>query len=142
MAAHGFKLKSGNPHILPFDETSGSANDWYANDPVKLSSGRLVIADNGTILGIAQSAATGTEDARVNVSLVDPTQVWEADYIGTLANTGTGVEAALDFTPNASGVATGGTGDVIILKDDERDGYGANKRVLVRFQATACQSIA
>lgn len=142
MATVKFKLKWGNPHIIDLPETSGTALDWYAGDPVKLTSGRLVIASNAVIAGIAMVSATGTQDTMCPVSLVDPTQVWCAEYIGTASVTDGFSEKALDFSPNSSGVSTTGSGDIIILKEDERDGWGANKRILVRFQSAACQSIA
>jgi len=128
--------KIGLPNINEYEEASASsANDWYAGDLVRLdSSGELVIATAGHILGIALKAASGTASTKIPVDVLT-----DQDQVSVVCNTTTAesdLGATFDFTFTAGAhVATaGGTTDSYCVAHDSINAVGTDGgRLIVRM---------
>ena len=136
-------LYSGvNAQTLEQQEASNlSANAWYAGDLVHITdSGYATIATGLYILGIAVTAASGTDYADFDVELLDfyglYTITAEADTATARANLGACLQ--ITYTAGAHVVGTTTTTSVIHLvgiyngNDDVTDGG----KYIVRFDAT------
>jgi hypothetical protein len=138
LAGKKFRLWSGPPHLQKFKE-GGSTQTFKEGDPVKHSSGVVVIATDGNdITGIAAGKATGTSGSDCYVYVVTPEQVWSAYTSGTPATSthvGNGYDLA-NFTAGNNTVvslATTTNKDVICCGLDPRDTAASGTRILVRF---------
>lgn len=96
----------GVPEVYKFPE--GSTQSFKAGQPVKLSSGQVVIATDSTtgLLGIAQSDASGTQTTMIPVQVVQPSR---DRVLALVTNNGTDalastltVAEAYDFYLNSS----------------------------------------
>jgi len=136
----------GNPQIVEHQEAAaGSANDFYKGDLVKLTSGELVIATAGAILGIALKAATGTASTAIPVLVVNPIDIYVAKYkASATAESLKGSVIDFVFTAGAHTLDdSGATTDAVVYDLDPRDAEGdSGGRLLFKFQSTACQSTA
>jgi len=145
LAGKKFRLWSGPPHLKKFKE--GATQTFKEGDPVKLSSGLIVIATDGAdIIGIAAKKASGTTNADAFVYVVTPEQVWSAYTSGTPAtatHVGNGYDLA-SFTAGNNTVvslSTTTSKEVIIQALDPRDTPASGTRVLVRFNYASCDGI-
>ncbi len=69
-----------SPQPLEFQE-GASAGSFVANDLVQTdTAGQLEIAAAAKILGIADSAATGTQATKINVRLINPNEIYVIAY--------------------------------------------------------------
>ncbi len=144
----GFEYRHGPLEVKYFPESSGSANDWYAGDPVYLASGRLDIAANSTsILGVAFAPATGTSDNMIPVALFDPNTTWaiNVDSATTPAQaTHVGTDYALTVSTGATVLnLAGATAQGFrVIELDRRDTAAAGSRVNVHITYASVQHIA
>jgi len=144
----GFEYRSGPYQVKYFPESSGTANDWYAGDPVYLSSGRLDIAANSTsLLGVSMAAATGTIDTQCPVILFDPMTQWaiNVDSATTPAQaTHVGTDYGLTVSTGATVLnLAGATAQGFrVVSLDRRDVAAAGSRVNVQITYASVQSIA
>jgi len=143
MAEQSVQLYShGDPQVVDAYESSGSANDWYAGDLVKLdTNGQVVIAAAGQhiIAGIARKAATGTQGTKLELELIDPNAIYvmraEASTTPLQANVGDIWDIV--FTPGAHTLnASAGTDGVIYIVGLYPETAANGTRVLVRFSTT------
>jgi hypothetical protein len=145
LAGKRFRLWSGPPHLKKFKE--GGTQTFKEGDPVKLSSGVIVIATDGNdITGIAAKKASGTSAADCYVYVVTPEQVWSASTSGTPAtatHVGNGYDLASFTAGNNTVVSLSTTTnkDVICVGLDPRDTAASGSRILVRFNYASCDLI-
>ena len=140
MAIVSCKRVTGSPNIHYYQEAAAAtANMFQPGDLVKLdTSGELVLATAGAILGIVQSAATSTDSTyhAVDVLMGDEfSAVWTAE-----ATTETLLNDIADFTfTTGAQVLTGaGTTDVVVV--DFADPVGTTSgRVIVKVIPAAQQ---
>ena len=143
----GLQYREGPRLVLPGYETSGSANDWYAGDPVIVSSGLLVIATSGAdVWGIATAPATGTENTKVMVEIALPGTIWSVnvDAATTPAQAShVGVSYDLSISAGATllDLASGTAAGWVVVALDTRDTPAAGTRVLVTPQYASCDAI-
>jgi hypothetical protein len=138
---------TGVPNIHYYQEaTAGSANAFYAGDLVQMdSSGELVIASSGVILGIAEKTATGTASTEIPVDVVSA----DEEFIGKYTSSATSEALAQDlgdftFTVSATAghtIAVGGSdADLRIVDHDPRDPWTTSGgRLIIRFLDSALQ---
>jgi hypothetical protein len=144
MAAYESVMAYGEytPQVVEAQEASGSANDWYENDLVKLNgSGLTVIATAGIIGGIARKRATGTANTKYELELLDPNAIYviraEASTATALVNVGEAFD--INYTAGAHYVDTTATSnkEVYIVGIHPGDAVGTSGgRYLVRFSTT------
>ena len=143
----GLQFIEGPKLLIYGYEISGTALDWYAGDPVIVTSGRLVIATSGAdVWGIAQANATGTADTRCPVEIILPGQVWSinVDAATTPLHTShVGVVYTLTIATGATVLNVAGTTSTgwMILDLDTRDVAAAGTRVLVTPSYATCDAI-
>ena len=140
---------TGSPNIHFYPEAStGSANDFYANDLVKFDStgGRIIATGNGdgTIMGIVQANAPG-DGSDLPVDVLDGTEEVSVKYKAS-ATAQTLVRDIVDFTFTVSATAghtvdeSGATTDALVIDHDVRDEWGVSGgRLLVKIFPTALQ---
>lgn len=138
MGTKKIRLWSGPPHLQKFKE-GGSTQTFKEGDPVKISSGVVVIATDGNdFAGIAAKKATGTSGADCFVYVITPEQVWSVYCTGTPASA-THIGNAYDLAGFTAGnnttlsLATTTNKDAIVQALDPRDTPASGTRVLVRF---------
>lgn len=122
--------------VVPIEEAAASsANDWYDGDLVKAnSSGELIIATAGVILGISRKSATGVASTEIPVELLNPNEIYVAVYVGTTAEALIGDLLDFTFTAGAHTLSeSGATTDVYCVGLYPQDGALASGRLLVRF---------
>ena len=122
------------------EAAASSANDWYAEDLVKAnSSGALVIATAGVILGVAGAPASGTASTVIPVSLLNINEIYVVRYKAS-ATAEALIGDCLDFTFTASAHTLNETGadtDVYCVGLHPSDAVGTSGgRLLVRFYGT------
>ena len=112
--------KTGNTDIHEYQEAAASsANDWYAGDLVRLdSSGELVIATAGHILGIALKAATGTASTLIPVDVLTDQDKISVACNTTTAETDLGATFDFTFTAGAHVATAGGSTDSYCVDHD------------------------
>jgi len=143
----GLQFIEGPKLLIYGYETSGTALDWYAGDPVIVTSGRLVIATSGAdVWAIAQANATGTADTRCPIEIVLPGQVWSinVDAATTPLHTShVGLRYNLTVATGATvlNVAGGAADGWMVLDLDTRDVAAAGTRVLVTPFYSTCDAI-
>lgn len=100
-----FKLISRpDPAPMEFYVTNGEAIKY--GQCLKFASGRLTAATPGdAVAAVAQHSVEAGTDKTCKVILVDPEQIWEADYVGTPA--GGFVPGCATANLNASNSPTG-----------------------------------
>lgn len=134
----GFQLREGPPCIKYFQQSGSTANEFYPGDPVKFSSGKIVIATDGAnVLGIAAKAATGTASTWIPVHLLSLEQIWSigVDSATTPAITShVGVNYTLTISAGATVLNVAGTTAAgwYVVGLDDRDTAAAGTRVLVK----------
>ncbi len=120
------------------EAAASSANDWYAGDLVKNdTSGELVIATAGVILGVAKDPASGTASTEITVELLNLNEIYVVKHTTSITGE-TMIGDCLDFTFTAGAhtVAVGGTTDVYCVGLHPDDGALISGRLLVRFYGT------
>jgi len=128
------------PQIVEI-ETDAAENAFYAGDLVTTSSGELIIATTGAILGIAQKTATGTADTKTPVELINLNEIYVMKYSTNTAESIIGTGGTITFGVGAHTVTTSGT-DVYIVglhPDDVVTTDGG--RVLVRFDNSIVEGV-
>lgn len=141
----GFQLRRGPSNLEYFQQSGSTANEWYSGDPVKLSSGKIVIATDGAdVLGIAAKAATGTANSWIPVHLLSLLQIWSigADAATTPAIAShVGVNYTLTISAGATLLNIAGTTAAgwYVVGLDERDTAAAGTRVLVKPESDTIQ---
>ena len=125
-----------SPQVIEVEEASAaSANDFYDGDLVKATTGELVIATAGVILGIARKTCTGTASTKIPVELLNLNEIYVCRY-HTDATTEALIGDVLDFTFTAGAHTleeSGATTDVYCVGLHPTDGLLASGRLLVRF---------
>lgn len=118
------------------EAAASSANDWRANDLVKCNtSGELVIATAGDILGIALEAASGVASTRIPIGLLNLNEIYVSRY-HTDAVTEALIGDCLDYTFTVGAHTleeSSATTDVYCVGTHPIDGLVASGRLLVRF---------
>ena len=145
MGSTKIRLWSGPPNLKKFKE--GATQTFKEGDPVKVSSGLIVIATDGNDLaGIAAQKASGTTNADAFVYVITPEQVWSVFCTGTPA-TASHVGNGYDFAGFTAGnnttlsLATTINKDAIVQALDPRDTAASGTRVLVRFNYASADMI-
>jgi hypothetical protein len=146
MAAESVVAYTGlAPQIVEIESDAATAA-FYLGDLVKCSSGELVIATTGAILGIAKKASVTGNDQKIPVELINPQEIYVIKYYTTTAETLIGESRAITFTVDAHVVAadSGSPGalDVYIvgLHPDDAEGTDGG-RLLVRFEGTILEGV-
>ena len=140
MAIVSCKRVKGSPNIHYYQEAAAAtANMFQRGDLVKLdTSGELVLATSGVILGIVGSAATSTDSTYhpVDVLMGDEfSAVWTAEATTeTLLND----IADFTFTTGAQVLTSAGTTDCIVVDFDDPVGTTSG-RVIVKLMPAAMQ---
>ena len=129
------------PQIVEI-ETDADATAFVAGDLVSTSSGTLVAASTGAILGIAlKSAITDTDDVAIPVELINLNEIYVMKYSTVTAESIIGTGGAITFTLGAHTVTTSGT-DVYIVGLHPEDAVGlSGGRVLVRFDNSVVEGV-
>lgn len=140
----GFQLREGPPNIKYFQQSGSTINEWYAGDPVYLSSGKLAIATGADVLGIAAQAATATADTWIAVHLLSLEQIWSisVDSATTPAIAShVGVRYGLTISTGATvlDIASATAAGWYVVGLDERDTAAAGTRVLVKPESDTLQ---
>ena len=120
------------------EAAASSALDWYKGDLVKNdTSGELVIATAGAILGVAKDSASGTASTKIGVALISVQEIYVVKHTTSITGE-TMIGDCLDFTFTAGAhtVAVGGTTDVYCVGLHPDDGAKISGRLLVRFYGT------
>ena len=131
----------GAPNIHYYYNAAASATTYDAGEWVGLDSdGKLVIGAAANILGIAMcdSPADTTTAVPVDVVCCDDSEF--SMYFtsgGTSSETAQGVKYAGTFTTAGQTVGAAGSGAFVIIGPDNRDGWGLNKRVIVKVMSGA-----
>ena len=140
MAIVSCKRVKGSPNIHYYQEAAAAtANMFQRGDLVKLdTSGELVLATAGAILGIVGSAATSTDSTYhpVDVLMGDEFSIpWTAEATTeTLLND----IADVTFTTGAQVLTGGGTTDCVVVDFDDDVGTSGG-RVIARVIPAAQQ---
>ena len=118
-----------------------TAQTFAIGDLVKWeAAGRVVIATSGNQCAIARKAATGTQDAKLQIELLDPITLYVARAASATTTAQLDVGAESDFTYTIGGhtLATNTTSgaDAIIVQLHPADGLKAGGRYIVRFMAS------
>lgn len=137
MATMGFRWSGiGNSYAKDYPNDGG--NDFAANDLIGLdTSGRVTIATDSNIFGVALKAPGGTTTTtQIPVQVITPDSVWIAQVDTTSAQTVVGEDFGLNYTSGSAAVDLGDTTTtkVRIEQLDTRDGAKAAGRVYVRFK--------
>ena len=128
------------PQIVKI-ETDAAENAFYKGDLVTTSSGKLVIATTGAILGISRKTATGTADTKTPVELINLNEIYVMKYSTVTAESIVGTGGTITFGVGAHTVTTSGT-DVYIVGLHPDDAEGDNGgRVLVRFDNSILEGV-
>ena len=135
------------PQIIEVQENDGAtALDWSIGDLVKCDGdGELVIATQGIILGIALKAATGVDNTKIPVQLINPNEIYVMKYSTSTAENIIGEMVSVTFTKSAHTCTTGGSAGtdafyIVGLHPDDALGTDGG-RVLVRFAFTALEGV-
>lgn len=135
MATMGFKWSGiGNSYVKDFPNDGG--NDWAANDLVGLSTGKVTLATDSNIVGVALKGGTTTTTTQIPVQIITPDSVWIAQADTTTSQNYVGEDYGLNYTSGSQSVDIGDTTTtkVRIEQLDTRDGAAATGRVYVRFK--------
>jgi len=144
----GFEYRSGPLDVQYFPETTGTANDWYAGDPVYTSSGRLLIGANSTsLLGVALAPATGTQDNMIPVAMFDPQTNWAINVDGATtpavaSHVGTDYGLTISTGSTVLNLAAATAQGFRVISLDRRDVAAAGSRVNVHITYASIQHIA
>ena len=137
------KRVTGSPNIHFYQEAAaGAADAFRIGDLVQLdSSGELIIASAGKILGIAHKTATGTASTEIPVDVLSQHDefiaTWTAEatseaHIGSICD--------FTFTVGAHTLASGGTTDVVMVDFASGSPVGTTSgKVIVRVIPAASQ---
>ncbi len=140
----GVERLTGSPNIREYTCTSATAS-FALNDLVKLdSSGTLVIATTGNILGIAKTKDPASLTTKVLVDVIYPDNSrFALRYKAAETAVSLGGEAAtLTFTTTAITADDGGTTDVVIQEVDTREAVGTSGGLLiVTFKPAVLQAV-
>jgi hypothetical protein len=131
-----------HPHTLNFQEGASPAG-FLIGDLVKLdTSGQVVLATAGKVLGIAQKSYTGTQATLIPVDVIDfdDFYVMSVAAASVTAQADVGQEANVTFTAGAQTIAAADDGlECIIFGIDPRFAVGttgaAGGKYIVRFNA-------
>lgn len=135
MSTMGFKWSGiGNSKVKEIRSDGG--NDFAANDLVGLSTGKVTIASDSNIFGVALKAAGTSSSVMIPVQVITPDSVWIAQADTTTSLNYVGEDYGLNYTTTSMGVDIGDTTTtkVRIEQLDSRDGAKANGRVYIRFK--------
>jgi len=142
MATMGFAIAKGNPNIRDFPE-HGTAGSFVAGDLVDLNGGKVrIAASDQKVMGVAQKAASGTEDTLIPIAQISSEQEWMCQVDATSAETNKGEDYGLNIgTAGSMSVDLGDTTtcSVNVLKLHARDGALATGRVYVSFRDAVIQ---
>lgn len=134
-------LYSGlNPQVVDIMEDDDiSANGFYDGDLVSVeNTGQVIlaVAAQEDILGIARTAATGTDNTPIAVELLDIHSIYVCRVADGTTTTEAYIGDCVDFvmTAGAQYVATGGTTDAICVGIHPVDGLKSSGRILIRFR--------
>lgn len=124
--------------VLAFQE-GGTPGSFAAGDLVKTdSSGQVVLATAGKILGIARRGYTGTQASTIEVELIDPNEIYViAHQASATAQTMVGNEYDIDYTYGAQNVDTDNSSydEIQVVGLHPGDAVTTSGgRLLVRFQ--------
>lgn len=136
MATMGFQW-SGIGTSFAKDYPSDGGNDFAVNDLVGLdTSGRVTIATDSNIFGVAQKAAGTSTSTQIPVQVITADSIWIAQADTTVAQTEVGEDFGLNYTTGSMSVDLGDTTTtkVRIEKLDTRDNGASPYRVYVRFK--------
>jgi len=127
--------QNGTPIVIKGVEAAGSQS-FKEGDLIQFNAdGKVAIAAEDVIDGIARANASGTTDASIDIELIDPAATYVGYYSTTTAQNIVGNIA--DFTVVTAGgmrLTTGGTTDAYIVALDPRDAVGTDGgRVIFRF---------
>ena len=133
MATIGFQLAYGNPCIVHLPETT-TASSFVAGDLVVVASGYVgLVADDGTVFGVAQAPASGTLGTSIPVLVIGSSDTFIAELDTTSTTTHLGQDYAINIgTAGSMSVDVEGTGSVIVIDFFEPVNTATGK-VLVRF---------
>lgn len=141
--ATGVQRITGNPNIRKYLCASATAA-FVAGDLVKLdSSGTLVIATAGDLLGIAKADHPASTSVYVPVDILDPNSDFLVHAAGATATTDVG--DILDILPTTTAVTTttDSAHDVKVIGLWPGDAVGTSGgRYIVRFGPNSCQGSA
>jgi len=136
---------NGTPNIHTYKNAAASATTYDAGEWVGLNTdGALVIGAAANILGIAQmdSPADVTTEVPVDVVCCDDSEFsMFFTGSGTSAQTDVGLKFAGTFTTGAQTIGSAGSGAFVVIGPDPRDGFGLNKRVIVKLMPGAVTSL-
>jgi hypothetical protein len=131
-----FYQKTGlQPQVLTFEEGAGTQTFKVGDLVVSDSSGQVVIATAGNILGIARDDATGTTASAIRVELINGYDIYSVPIGSATATAQTNVGAGGDIVFTAGGqyidIHTT-TQEVYVVGFDDALGTTGG-RLLVRF---------
>ena len=141
----GFQLIEGPPNIVYFQQSGSTATEFYAGDPVKFSSGKIVIATDGAVvLGITAKQATGTANTWLPIHLLSLEQIWSIAVDGATTPaiaSHVGVNYTLTISAGATVLNVAGTTAAgwYVVGLDGRDVAAAGSRVLVKPESDALE---
>lgn len=121
--------------VLEFEEGASPGN-FADGDLVETdSSGQIVIATAGDIVGIARDGYTGTQGTKIPVELINPNELYVMTSGGTTNQNQVGLMVDITYTAGAHTVGTtaGSADEVTIMQLHPADGAVASGRVIVRF---------
>ena len=125
------------PTITQQEVSNISANAWYKGDLVHISAtGYATIATGAYILGIATSAATGTDYADFDVEIVDFNALYTMTEVGSTATARANIGAPWDitFTVGAHTITTDSTSHIYVVGIYEgNDDVTAGGRYIFKF---------
>jgi hypothetical protein len=135
-----------NPQVIEIQEASGgSALDFYDGDLVKTSSGELIIATAGAILGIARKTATGVDSTKIPVELINPNEIYVGNYTAS-ATTEALIGDLVDFTFTVGAHTldeSAASTDAYCVGLHPADAVGTSGgRLLIRFLGSALTAVA
>jgi hypothetical protein len=123
------------PQVLTFEEGAGTQTFKAGDLVVSDSSGQVVVATAGNILGIARDSATGTTASAIRVELINGYDIYSVHIGSATATAQTNVGAAGDivFTAGAQYIDIDTTtSEVYVVGFDDVLGTTGG-RLLVRF---------
>lgn len=124
-------------------QEGGTSGSYENGDLVKTdSSGQIVLATAGTVLGIARKKYTGTQATELDVEVINFSDIYSMPYSTTTAQNLVGLAKDLVFTAGAQTVTSTNTyKEVTIVGLDPRDAVGTSGgRVLIKFNPAASAS--
>ena len=100
---------SGTPNRKEYTCTNATSTEFYKGDLVKLdSSGTLVVATSGNILGIAEENHPGNQTSKVTVDIIVPDgSFFKMKVDGSTAVSDLGEIQTVTFTAGAHTIADG-----------------------------------